>query len=98
MDENRDLYDFTRLLVEKTGSAEVKRTGRELMSFLTDELVAHNRGRDKAANSYSDAKKYTNAKGIAAYFPESSLGNGYKELAWAKASQWDEFVMWINRL
>ena len=98
MDENRDLYDFTRLLVEKTGSAEVKRTGRELMSFLTDELVAHNRGRDKAANSYGDAKKYTNAKGIAAYFPESSLGNGYKELAWAKASQWDEFVTWINRL
>ena len=91
MDENRDLYDFTRLLVEKTGSAEVKRTGRELMTFLTGELVAHNRGRD-------GEKKYTNAKGIAAYFPESSLGNGYRDLAWAKASQWDEFVMWINRL
>jgi len=88
MDENRDLYDFTRLLVEKTGSAEVKRTGRELMGFLTGELVAHNRARDK----------YTSAKGIAAYFPEYSLGDGYLELAWAKASQWDEFVMWINRL
>ena len=96
--ENRDLHDFTRLLVEKTGSAEVKRTGRELMSFLTDELVAQNRARDQAANSYSDAKNYTNAKGIAAYFPESQLGAGYQELAWAKASQWDEFVMWINRL
>ena len=92
MDENRDLYDFTRLLVEKTGSAEVKSSGRELMGFLTGELVAHNRGRD------SGSKKYTDAKGIAAYFPESSLGYGYKDLAWAKASQWDEFVTWINRL
>jgi hypothetical protein len=98
MEENRDLYDFTRLLVEKTGNAEVKRTGRELMTFLTSELVAHNRGRDKAANSYSEGKKYTSAKGIAAYFPESSLGAGYRELAWAKASQWDEFMNWINRL
>ncbi len=96
--ENRDLYDFTRLLVEKTGSAEVKRTGRELMNFLTGELVAHNRGRDKAPNSYGDGKKYTNAKGIAAYFPESQPGSGYSDLAWTKASQWDEFMQWINRL
>ncbi len=98
MDENRDLYDFTRLLVDKTGSAEVRRTGRELMSFLTGDLVAHNRGRDKAPNSYSEGKQYTNAKGIAAYFPESSPTSGYGDLAWAKASQWDEFMAWINRL
>lgn len=96
--ENRDLYDFTRLLVGKTGSAEVKRTGRELMSFLAGELVAHNRGRDKAPNNYGEGKKYTDAKGIAAYFQESSLGAGYNDLAWAKASQRDEFMMWINRL
>jgi len=26
-----------------------------------------------------------------------SLAAGYADLAWAKASQWDEFVTWINQ-
>ena len=42
-------------------------------------------------------KEYTLSKGMAAYFPNYTLGNGYEELAWAKASKWDEFVTWINQ-
>ena len=97
MDENRDLYDFTRLVVAGTKSDDVKLKGQALMNFITGELVLLNRARDAKASYWSDAKPYTLAKGMAAYFPNSTLGDGYNELAWAKASRWDEFVLWINQ-
>jgi hypothetical protein len=97
MDENRDLYDFTRLVVEGSKNADVKLKGQALMSFITGELVLVNRTRDDKGGYWSGPKAYTLAKGIAAYFPNSSLGSGYGDLAWAKASKWDEFVLWINQ-
>jgi len=96
-DENRDLYDFTRLVVEGSKSADVKAKGQALMSYITGQLVLQNRARDAKASYWSEAKQYTLAKGIAAYFPKASLGAGYTDLQWAKASQWDEFTLWINQ-
>ncbi|HAN05464.1 MAG TPA: hypothetical protein DCQ25_09525 [Elusimicrobia bacterium] len=97
MDENRDLYDFTRRVVEGSQNADVKAKGQALMNFITGELVLVNRTRDDKGGYWSGPKEYTLAKGMAAYFPNYGMGDGYNELAWAKASQWDEFVTWINQ-
>ncbi len=97
MDENRDLYDFTRLVVAGSQNADVKLKGQALMNFITGELVLLNRSRDDKGGYWSGPKEYTLAKGMAAYFPNSTLGAGYADLAWAKASKWDEFVLWINQ-
>ena len=97
MDENRDLYDFTRMVVAGTQNADVKLKGQALMNFITGELMLLNRTRDDKGGYWSGPKEYTLAKGMAAYFPNSTLGAGYADLAWAKASKWDEFVLWINQ-
>jgi hypothetical protein len=97
MDENRDLYDFTRRVVEGTQNADVKAKGQALMNYVTGSLVMHNRARDSKGGYWSEAKPYTLSRGMAAYFPSSTLGAGYNELAWAGASQWDEFVTWLNQ-
>ncbi len=96
MEENRDLYDFTRRVVEGTRSADVKAKGQALMNYITGSLVLKSRSRDSKASYWSPAKQYTLVKGIAAYFPNSSLGAGYTDLAWAKASKWAQFVTWMN--
>jgi hypothetical protein len=97
MDENKDLYDFTRRVVEGSQNADVKAKGQALMNYITGSLMIHNRTRDSQGGYWSGPVEYTLAKGMAAYFPNSTLGNGYGELAWAKASSWDEFVLWINQ-
>ena len=97
MDENKDMYDFTRRVVEGSQNAEVKAKGQALMNYITNTLVLHNRTRDSQGSYWSGPVEYTLSKGMAAYFPGSTLGNGYNELAWAKASNWDEFVLWINQ-
>jgi len=97
MDENKDMYDFTRRVVEGSQNAEVKAKGQALMNYITNTLVLHSRTRDSQGGYWSGPVQYTLAKGMAAYFPGYSLGDGYADLAWAKASKWDEFVLWINQ-
>ena len=97
MEENRDLYDFARRVVAGTQNADVKLKGQALMNFITGDLMILNRTRDSKGGYWSDPKEYTLAKGMAAYFPSGTLGAGYADLAWAKASKWDEFVLWINQ-
>ncbi|OGR80835.1 MAG: hypothetical protein A2X32_09550 [Elusimicrobia bacterium GWC2_64_44] len=97
MDENRDMYDFARRMVEGSQNADVKLKGQALMNFITGDLMLLNRTRNDKGGYWSGPKEYVLAKGMAAYFPNSTLGNGYNELAWAKASQWDEFGTWINQ-
>jgi len=97
MEENRDLYDFARRVVAGSQNADVKLKGQALMNFITGDLMLLNRTRDDKGGYWSDPKEYTLAKGMAAYFPSGTLGAGYADLAWAKASKWDEFVLWINQ-
>ncbi len=96
IEENKDLYDFTRRVVEGSQNADVKAKGQALMNYITGTLVLHNRTRDSQGGYWSGPVQYTLAKGMAAYFPNASLGAGYTDLAWAKASKWDEFVVWLN--
>ena len=96
MDENKDMYDFTRRVVEGTQNADVKAKGQALMNYITGSLVLHNRARDSQGGYWSGPVQYTLAKGMAAYFPSYALGDGYADLAWAKASRWDEFGVWLN--
>ncbi len=43
------------------------------------------------------AKDYSESHGIAVYLPGYSMGEGYNELAWAAASNWDEFIAWYMK-
>jgi len=97
IEENRDMYDFARRVVEGSTNADVKLKGQALMTFITGELVLTNRTRNDKGGYWSGPKEYVLAKGMAAYFPSGSLAAGYADLAWAKASQWDEFVTWMNQ-
>jgi len=97
MEENRDMYDFTRRVVEGTKSEDVKVKGQALMNFITGDLVLLSRARDSRGGFWSGPKEYTLSRGMAAYFPAASLGDGYADLAWAKASRWDEFGTWMNQ-
>mgnify|MGYP001397700007 CR=1 FL=1 len=95
--ENKDLYDFTRLLVAATTNAEVKAKGQALMTFITSELVMHNRTNNDPGGYWNGPVDYSPAKGIATYIPSGALGSGYADLQWAKYSNWDEFINWINQ-
>ncbi|MBI4350331.1 MAG: hypothetical protein HY550_02725 [Elusimicrobia bacterium] len=97
MDENRDLYDFARRVAEGSANADVKLKGQALMNFITGDLVPLSRSRNDKGGYWSGPKEYTLSRGMAAYFPNYALGAGYGDLAWAKASKWDEFVTWINQ-
>ena len=93
--ENKDLYDFTKLLVSKSTNKEVKAKGQALMNYITNNLVGHNRTKDEPASWWSNANELTRAKGIAIYLPNKEVPASYQELQWAKYSNWDEFVKWL---
>ncbi|MEI7528085.1 MAG: clostripain-related cysteine peptidase [Elusimicrobiota bacterium] len=81
--ENKDLWHFLSLYSASTKDANVKTTAKALQDYLTGTLVLHNR-----VNS-----NYSDSHGLAIYMP-NSVNSAYAELAWAKASQWDEFIAW----
>ena len=97
MEDNRDLYDFTRLVVEGSQNDAVKAKGQALMNYITGTLMLHTRARDSQGGYWSEPKQYTLAKGMAVYIPSYGIGNGYDELKWAQASNWDEFIQWMNQ-
>ncbi|OGS08858.1 MAG: hypothetical protein A2270_00125 [Elusimicrobia bacterium RIFOXYA12_FULL_51_18] len=84
--ENKDLWHFLSLYSASTKDANVKAAAKALQSYLTGTLILHNR-----VNS-----NYSNSKGLAIYMP-SYTNASYNELAWAKASQWDEFIGWYSK-
>ncbi len=96
MPENKDLYDFTRLVLEGTKNEAVKAKGQALMTFITSELVLHNRTNNDPGGYWNEPVDFSPAKGISAYIPSGALGEGYMDLQWAKASGWDEFLAWLN--
>jgi hypothetical protein len=95
--ENKDLYDFTRLIVAGTKSTDVKTKGQALMTFITSELVMKNQTSNDLGNGESQPLDYSPAKGIAIYIPSGPVGDGYMDLQWAKYSKWDEFINWMNQ-
>ncbi|MCX5792549.1 MAG: clostripain-related cysteine peptidase [Elusimicrobia bacterium] len=85
---NKDLFDFVDIIVKGTGSAAVAQKGRDLQAHISKNLVTHNRFvNDSCAGSH----------GIAVYLPGYDFNTDYKELAWAMASRWDEFINWYQQ-
>jgi len=95
--DNKDLYDFARLVSAASQSQAVKTAAADLMANITGRLVGHNRTNNQPAYYWYPAVDYSPSKGIAAYFPSGSFAPGYDELQWASASQWDEFAAWMNQ-
>lgn len=83
---SKDMYHFAKLVSETSANAEVKAKAKELMDFMTSDLVAYNR-------VFGD--KYANAFGIAAYMPYSYAAS-YDSLLWAQDSKWDDLIKWIK--
>ncbi len=95
--DNKDLYDFARLMAAGSQSQEVRTAAAELMANITGRLVGHNRTNNQPAYYWYPAVDYSPSKGIAAYLPSGAFAPGYDELRWASASQWDEFAAWMNQ-
>jgi len=93
--DNKDLYHFAQLVVAKTQNADVKAKGQALMTFIKDKLVAHNRTNNSSGGWWGPTI-YDDSHGVAIYMPSYSMGTGYDELAWAKYSNWDEFIKWYQ--
>ena len=120
--DNKDLYNFVRLVSESAADAAVKEKSAALLDFIKNDLVLHNRTNNKPSSpggggwdgydgydqydtppfrgpKNSRASDYSESHGIAVYLPgsllaDSSVGEGYSDLAWAAASSWDEFIAW----
>ena len=84
--ENKDLWHFLALYAASTKDAKVKSAAKTLQTYLTGTLILHNR----VNSGYSDSH------GLAIYMP-GYTNSSYGELAWAKASQWDEFIGWYSK-
>jgi hypothetical protein len=83
--ENKDLYNFTQLVVNATSNGDVKSKGTALMNYISGTLVGDN----KTSGSYGDSH------GIAVYLPGAAAPSTYAALQWAKASNWDDFISWM---
>ncbi len=83
--ENKDLCHFLELYSASSKNAGVKAAAKALEDYVTGTLVMHNR-----ANA-----TYANSHGLSIYMPDS-VNASYNELAWAKVSQWDEFIKWYT--
>lgn len=86
--DNRDIWHFADLVAGSTRKAAVKNAAAALKNYITGTLIVRNR---------TVTSGYENARGIAAYMPGYGFNADYNELAWAKASQWDEFINWYNK-
>ena len=84
---NKDLYHFIKLVVDNTQFDDVKAKGNEVLKFMKDEVIIHNR-------AYGSS--YKNAYGLAVWVPYS-YSTSYDELMWAKDSKWDDLIKWINK-
>jgi hypothetical protein len=83
---NKDLFHFVKLVNDASADAAVKAKGAELLAFLKDSVIYHNR---------VTGSKYANAFGLAIYLP-SYYTASYDGLAWAQDSNWDDFMKWIK--
>lgn len=84
--DNKDLWHFLSLYAASSGNAAVKEKAKTLQDYVVNKLVVHNR-----TNSFD------NARGLSVYLPGYSMNPDYNDLAWAGASQWDEFIGWYSK-
>jgi len=97
VEENKDLHHFASLVIAGTKDAEVKAKGQALMTFITSTLVQHHRSKNDPGSWWSGPKDFSTTRGLAIYIPSGSVAGGYADLQWAKYSNWDEFMLWLNQ-
>lgn len=85
--DNKDLGHFLQLYAGTSENAEVKAKIKALQDYLLGTLVMHNRVNGS----------YTDAHGLSVYLPDYQFNMAYNELAWARASRWDEFINWYAK-
>jgi len=83
---NKDIYHFAKLVGETTANPDVAAKSAELMGFIKNSVVFHNR---------ATGAKYANAFGLAVYMPTSYTA-AYDTLLWAQDSKWDDFIKWLK--
>ncbi|PIU17679.1 MAG: hypothetical protein COT18_12760 [Elusimicrobia bacterium CG08_land_8_20_14_0_20_59_10] len=83
---NKDMYHFAKLVKDTTADAGVSARAGELMSFLENGVISHNR---------KFGSRYANAFGLAAYLPYS-YSSAYDGLLWAADSKWDDLIKWLK--
>jgi Clostripain family len=88
IEDNRDMYDFVRLVVGSTSNSAVKTSGRSLMTYLKTNLIAYN---DRGIMT-------TKSHGLAVYLPTGYYRSStYEKLKWTDDSKWDEFIKWTKK-
>ncbi len=101
-----DLYDFVRLLGQKALNPQTAQAAERLMEFIKSELVIRSIGLNKDATNGYD---YSKVGGIAIETTrkiKKDISNqlnqlfetNYSDLSLSKASLWDEFVQWSNKV
>jgi Clostripain family len=83
---SKDLLHFLKLISETTKSSEFKNKSIEIFNYVSEELIIDN---------VTIGDKYNNAYGLAIYMPTYSYNEKYSDLAWAKETNWDEFLKWV---
>jgi len=84
--DSKDLLHFLKLVSETTKSSAFKTKSLEIVNYVSRELIIDN---------VTVGDKYDNAYGLAIYMPTYSYNEKYSDLAWAKDSNWDEFLKWV---
>ena len=84
--ENKDMWHFLSLYAASSQSADVKAAAKSLQDYIANTLVLVNR-----ANS-----NYSDSHGLAIYMPNYA-NSSYASLAWARDTQWDEFIGWYTK-
>ncbi|MCG2725663.1 MAG: clostripain-related cysteine peptidase [Elusimicrobia bacterium] len=83
---SKDLLHFLKLVSDKTQSSQFKNKALEIINYFISEILIDN---------VTVGDKYKNAYGLAAYLPVYGYDESYSNLAWAKDTNWDEFLRWV---
>lgn len=91
--DNKDMYDFMRIMAEKTGNEALRAKSLEIMGFLEKEVILANKWTGDA---------YKHAHGLAIYVPDSpdfydtgtQNWTTYDSLEWSSSTGWNTFAKW----
>jgi hypothetical protein len=101
----KDLARFAKAAVKKLPNGELKTQARQLSRHITRELVDTRRRNlfSYDVNEETGDKEHyrldlsNKSKGVSAYIPDAAFSPKYSQLSFARDTQWDEFVQWLQQ-
>ena len=101
----KDLARFMKAAEKKLEQGELKTLARRIHRHITRELVdarrrnlfAYDRDAETGEKENYRLDLSNKSKGVSAYIPDSSVSWKYSQLAFARDTQWDEFLAWLLR-